>query len=164
MENETPFYTSTWNSLYTLRRRRDNFLVKKLLLKEGIAPASWCQLGSSEDVNGAIAWPQFRTCAPSGLLQADCQSSPTGGGHQTQTSPGRGGNWIPLPRQYKNSWAIKCLGLLGQSPCPSAASCLLLPGLAKQPLFQHSSTGHVLLEEERQFPVTAQKGDYEIRL
>lgn len=47
MENETPFYTSTWNSLYTLRRRRDNFLVKKLLLQEGIAPASWCQLGSS---------------------------------------------------------------------------------------------------------------------
>lgn len=146
------------------RRRWDNFLVKRLLLQERIAPASWCQLGSSEDVNGAIAWPQFRTCTPSGLLQANYQSSPAGGGQQTQTSPSRGGNWVPPPRQWKNTSAIRCLGAVGQRPCPPGARCLLLHDLFKRSLSQHGCTGHVLLEEERQLPVTAQKGDYEIKL
>lgn len=59
---------------------------------------------------------------------------------------------------------MRCWGVLGQSPCPSGANCLLLHDLVKQSLSQHGSTGHVLLEEERQFPVTAQKGDYEIKL
>lgn len=47
---------------------------------------------------------------------------------------------------------------------PPVQAVLLLHNLIKHPLSQHGSTGHVHLEEEGQFPVTAQKGVYEIKL
>ena len=47
---------------------------------------------------------------------------------------------------------------------PLVKAFLLLYDLIKHSLSQHGSTGHVHLEAERQFPVTAQRGAYEIKL
>lgn len=158
IDSETSFNTSTWNSLCTLKRRWDNFLVKKLLLQgRRFAPASWCQLGSSEDANGTTAWLKFgNPLLPVACSRLIVRAVVLEAGNKHKPPQAEEGTESLSPRQWKNTWAVRHHGSSGAELfAPLVQAVLLLHDLVSHSLSQHGSTGHVHLEEERQFPVTA---------